>query len=332
MTSGNNMNQVLLYCRRKSVHPIADQTVTLLAEQLELSGHHVDITHSLNIPRLILNSYQTVHLILESLPLTANEALHFGICKALGKATVISVLNSDRNIKKAFLNFVQPDAFSVSQTDHLKWYRNITANKFVLPAFPKAQNNYRNSQFKFDSLLVPLSSKIEEALSIKFEGTVYFDGRRLLQNQNSLSLRKRWSELQASGKLSSDAHLIMSENKLAELLDEQQIAVVLAGNHLSNTEFTEWLNLILNRGNLILLNEYQATGFPGFWTSGYNCIVLPTKTWAVNLAHIDFQQKLSSTCCKPNELFEPVANELARLYSKLTQQKTSLLTSRSVKL
>ena len=203
------MNQILLYCRKKSIHPIADQTLTLLAEQLELSGHHVDITHSLNIPRLILNSYQTVHLVLESLPLTTNESLHFGICKALGKATVVSVLNSDRNIKKAFLNFVQPDAFSVSQTDHLKWYRNISANKFVLPAFPQSQNNFRNSQFKFDCLLVPLSSKIEEAFEIKFKGTVYFDGRCLLQNQSSLNLRKRWSQLQASGKLSTNFHLIL---------------------------------------------------------------------------------------------------------------------------
>ncbi|MCC2679546.1 MAG: hypothetical protein K0R29_2122, partial [Pseudobdellovibrio sp.] len=59
------MSQVLLYSRPKAIEPMADQTVCILAEQLQFSGHQVDIANTLNIPRLILNSYETIHLVLE---------------------------------------------------------------------------------------------------------------------------------------------------------------------------------------------------------------------------------------------------------------------------
>ena len=99
------MSYVLLYSRNTH-EAVAEQTALTLSEQLQLAGQNVDICHSLNIPRLILNSYQCVHMIIESLPLTANEAFNLGVCKALGKATVISVLNSEKNLAKGFINFI----------------------------------------------------------------------------------------------------------------------------------------------------------------------------------------------------------------------------------
>lgn len=326
------MNNVLLYCRTKATSPIAEQSVCILAEQLQHSGHQVDITHSLNIPRLILNSYQTVHLVIENLPLTTSEALHFGLCKALGKTTVISILNSDRNLKKAFINFIQPDAFSVSQTNHLKHYRSITCNKFVLPAFPKTEAPARKSQYKHEAFLIPLQSKLDEVFAVTLKDTVYFDGRKLLKNFTSLQLRKKWTELQSQKKITDKFHLVLSENKLNELLQEQNLCVVLANPEISHTEFTKWLNITLNQQNLIVLNDYQATGFSTHWTSGHNCMVVSPHQWNKSLSHLEFEHDLVASSCKPNELFQSTVNELSRLYSKLLQQKTTLLTSRSVKL
>lgn len=327
------MNQILLYSRPKSKEPMAEQTVTVLAEHLQNAGHHVDIAHSLNIPRLILNSYETVHLVIESLPISAGEAVHLGLCKALGKNTLISILNSDRNLKKAFLNFVKPDAISVSQTNHLRHYRAVSGNKFVLPAFLKRETSSRKTAFKHEAFLIPLNQKLEEVLEFSINSTVYFDGRNLLNKKtNSSQLRKKWNDLVGQHTIKDDYHLILSDNKIKELVEEPGLSVVLADSSLSHTDFTSWLNLVLNKNNFIILNEFQATGFSNYWTSGRNCMVLPAQNWVNALGELDMNSDLVCTTYKASELFEPAVNELSRLYSKLSQQKTTLLTSRSVKL
>jgi hypothetical protein len=327
------MSEILLYSRPKTKEPTADQTVNTLAEQLSHAGHQVDITNSLNIPRLILNSYQTVHLVVENLPISPNEAFHLGVCKALGKNTLISILNSDRNLKKGFLNFVKPDAISVSQTNHLKHYRAIGVNKFVLPAFPKKAVNARKSAFKHEAFLIPLNARLEEAIELKVHSTVYFDGRKLLnEKMNSIQLRKKWNDLAGQKLINENYHLILSDNKIKELIEDSGLSVVLADPAISHTEFTSWLNQVLNKNNLVVLNEYQATGFSNYWTSGRNCVVVPLQNWMTAVAELNMNREFVSTTYKASELFEPAVNELSRLYSKLNQQKTSLLTSRSVKL
>jgi hypothetical protein len=88
----------------------------------------------------------------------------------------------------------------------------------------------------------------------------------------------------------------------------------------------------MNKNNLIILNEYQATGFSYYWTSGCNCRVIAATNWIQQLSEIENSTALFSSHFKSAELFEPTVNELSRLYSKLWHQKTSLLTSQSAKL
>ena len=338
------MNNILIYCRpvnsneRNSVksNSIADQTVSILSEQLQHLGLHVEISHSLNFPRLLLNSYQTVHFIIEDMPLSLNEAFYFSICNALGKSTVLSILNSERKITQSWLDFIKPDAFSVSQTNHLKLYRQISGNKFIFSAFPKAANSTKKTKFKGDALLIPLQNKIDEVFEYKLKATVYFDGRKLLNYQASAPLRKKWNELIASGKIPAHHHLILSDSKLNELLNEESLGVVLADPLIKNTELTAWLNICLNKNNLIILNDFQATGFSSYWTSGRNCLVISAQDWKTELESlqtpIENLADFVPTAFRASELFEPTVNELSRLYAKIWQQKTSLLTSKSVKL
>ena len=221
---------ILLYSRPRDKEAVAEQTINLLMEQLQHVGLHVEITHSLNLPRLILNSYQAVHLVIEKLPLSANEALHLGICRALGKSTVLSILNSDQHQNKALLNFVKPDALSVSQTNHLKYYRDFTCNKFVFSAFPKAESSFKKTAYKHEAFLIPIQEKLEEAFQYKTEAVLYFDGRKLLNKKNSLQLRKKWNDLTSAGKLPANSHLVLSETKLNEILTQESAAVLLAQN------------------------------------------------------------------------------------------------------
>lgn len=330
------MNTILIYCRPKKREPIAEQTACILAEQLQHLGLNVEITHQLNLPRLFLNSYQTVHFIIENLPLTINEAFYFSFCKTMGKASLFSLINSEKLIGKRLLDFIRPDAFSVSQINHLKHYRDLTGNKFIFSAFPKADGSSLKKSFKNQALLIPLQTKIEEALEFKIQGPIYFDGRKLLKKIESSHLRKKWNELLTSNKINSQHHLILSENKVMQLIAEEPLSIVLADPTLNPTEFTFWLNQCLNKNNFIILNDFQATGFSNFWTSGHNCLVVSAQNWISDLTNsintLENSNNLISTFCTPSELFETKVNELSRLYAKLLQQKTSLLTSGSVKL
>ena len=329
------MNKVLIYCRPKSAESIAEQTAEILSEQLQQLGIQVDISHALNLPRLILNPYQTVHFIIENLPLNVNESIHLAVCKALGKSTIVSILNSEKRINRSFLEYVRPDAFSVSQTNHLKFYRNITCNKFIFSAFPKTNSAGKKSAFKHEAFLIPLQNRIEEAFDFNVTSPVYFDGRKLLMHTGSSQLRKKWNELIENKKLQANYHLLLSDQKLNSLLEQESLSVVLADPVISPTEFTEWLNKSMNKNNLIVLNDFQATGFSNYWTSGRNCQVVTSLNWVRQLENVvtdETKNEFVVSTFKAAELFEPTVNELSRLYSKLWQQKTSLLTSGSVKL
>ncbi len=357
------MNNILIYCREIKSEPkskiksekksdpksekTAAQTAGILSEQLQHLGLHVEISHALNFPRLLLNSYQTVHYIIENLPLTVNEAFYFSICKALGKSTILSVLNSEKKqTSSSFLDFIRPDAFSVSQTNHLKLYRHITGNKFIFPGFPKAigAGAGGKNNFKAEAFLIPLQTKIEEAFEYRLAGPIYFDGRKLLKAQGSSQLRKKWNELITTGKITPQHHLVLSDSKLLQLINEESLAIVLADLNIINTEFTTWLSAAMNKNNLIILNDFQATGFSNYWTSGHNCLVVSAQNWKNQLADLSIvlenslknplenASPLIPTSYITSELFEPTVNELSRLYAKLWQQKTSLLTSSSVKL
>lgn len=352
------MNNILIYCRTKNIEPLAEQTACVLSEQLQHLGQHqaqhfglhIEISQAINLPRLLLNSYQTVHYIIENLPLNVNEAFYLGLCKAMGKSTILSVLNSDKKMGSRgglsglvdFTGLIIPDAFSVSQTSHLKLYRNITCNKFILPAFPKTdQSNHRfnegpDSLARPRSFLIPLQNTLEEAFELNIDSPTYFDGRKLLRKQSSSKLRKKWTDLIANKKLNSKQHLILSENKLNQLITEEALVVVLADPCMTNTEFTNWLSICMNKNNLIVLNDFQATGFANYWTSGRNCYILSATDWPKNikplLTSLENKDNLSPTHFVASELFQSIVNELSRLYVKLWQQKTSLLTSGSVKL
>lgn len=326
------MNNVLIYCRTQKNSPVAEQTANLLSEQLQQLGFNVEVTHNLNIPRLVLNSYQTVHFIAEELPLNVNEIFHLAICKALGKSTVLSVLNSDKKISRNFLNLVSPDALSVSQTNHLKLYRGITGNKFIFSAFPKTAVTLKKQAFKHQAYLIPIQSKLEEVFDFQIDDVIYFDGRNLLGKTGSAQLRKKWNELISTGKINNQHILILSDSKIAQLVAQGSLSIVLASSHFKHTEFTGWLNSAMNSNNLIILNEYQATGFSYYWTSGHNCRVLSATNW---IQQLELAEPINTICAsnfKSSELFEPTVNELSRLYSKLWHQKTSLLTSQSAKL
>lgn len=330
------MSQILIYSRPGKNQ--VNSSVEILSEQLTEIGHYVEQTHSTNWARIFLNPYHLVHLFIEQLPLTINELFFISLAKTLEKPTILSLFNTDPKQTKPLSSIVCPDALTLSQTNHFQYYRDWICTKSVLPLFPELKNASTNSaihQNQKPSYLIPIEKNLEEAFQYKTDHEIYFDARSLLKEHSSTNLRKQWNQFLKDKKIQSFAHLILSEEKCRDLLKEENLYVVLASPRLKHTEFTSWLEKVLNRGHIVILNEFQATGFSQAWTSGQNCQVLAAHHWPKSLNQF-FTSDIALSGCrshfKNSELTEPLINELSRLYAKILRQNTTLISADSVKM
>jgi len=332
------MISVLLYSR-------GNEAMTgVIADQLDTLGYRVEQTQIITIPRLILNSYNVIHFIIDQLPLTVNELFCLSSAKALGKAVVISVLNakpSDKNFlltaKSTFTSWMLPDAITVSQTNHLKIFRDFTAQKMIVPTLfqIKTVPKTEKSEQSIVGFLFPLFENLDEALQLISEKPVYFDGRKLLEKFSSSQLRKKWTALLATKKIPLNYHLVLSDKKIKSLLECEPLGLVVASHHMQPTEFANWVQASLDHPHLLILNQYQATGFSNHWTSGYNCFVTSSHHWLrdlnANMEHLVFNQPFAIADITKTSV-DSLFNELSRLYTKIINQNTSLIDSDSAKI
>lgn len=332
------MSHVLMYSRsgEKSVN----SSIEILCQKLNEIGHNIEHTHSANWARILLNPYDLIHLFIESLPMNVNELFFLSLAKTLGKPTLLSIFNSKAKLTKPLSSLVCPDAMTLSQTNHFQYYRDWICSKSLLPLFPELKTQVptgsRGSRnLKNRSYLIPIETELEEAFLFKTEKEIYFDARNLLKKHSSTQLRKKWTQYLRDHKIQPLFHLILSDEKLNELLTDESLQIILASPHLNHTEFTLWLEKTLNRNHLIYLNEFQATSFSQTWTSGHNCFVLASHHWPKSFnqflaADVETADMISRF--KSSELVEPLINELSRLYTKILHQKTTLISSGSVKM
>ena len=129
--------------------------------------------------------------------------------------------------------------------------------------------------------------------------------------------------------------MVLSDEKVSELLAEESLRIVLADPQLKHTEFTGWLEKTLNQNHCLYLNDFQATGFSHAWTSGRNCQVISTLNWpqSINLVmSLPDDTTAIISKFKISELSEPLLNDISRLYIKIIRQNTTLISSDSVKI
>lgn len=310
----------------------------VMAEQLDLLGFQTEQTSMINIPRLVLNSYQVIHLIIPSLPLTWNEVLCMTAAKALGKAVVLTVLDAPPATQLRSLTWTTPDALTVSQTNYLKLFRSSPGIKMIIPSL------FENQFVKIEPVtnptavtgfVFPLLKNLQEGLQLETDRPVYFDGRRLVEATSSSQLRKQWNELLIQNRIRSNYELILSEEKMQNLLSSNSLALLVASDNLSHDEFTKWFEIALKYNHLLVLNQFQATGFSNHWTSGQNCLVTTSVNWIKELNnHLDdtiFNTTFTSKSVSQSSL-DSLFNDLSRLYLKIIYQKTSLIDSGSAKI
>ncbi len=310
----------------------------VMAEQLELLGFQTEQTSVINVPRLMLNSYQIIHFIIPALPLSWNEVLCMTAAKALGKAVVLSVLDAPPATSLQNLSWNNPDALTVSQTNYLKLFRSKTGNKMIIPSlfenqFVKTEPVAQPSAIT--GFAFPLLKDLHEGLQLETDKPVYFDGRKLVEGTSSSQLRKQWNELLIQNRIRPNYELILSDEKMQILLSSSSLGLLVASENLSHSEFTKWFEIALKNNHLLVLNQFQATGFSNHWTSGQNCLVITSINWVKELNnHMDdeiFNTAFTNKSISQSSL-DSLFNDLSRLYLKIIYQKTSLIDSGSAKI
>lgn len=312
----------------------------VMADQLEQLGYATEQTNILNLPRLILNPFQVLHLIIDHLPLTLKEMLYITVAKNLGKAVVLSLLNANKNesqpMQNHLMSWLHPDALTVSQTDYLKIFRQKSSIKMIIPSlleFPITP--MKRISEPITGFLFPLFQSLDEATQLNSTKPVYFDGRNLLKNHSSSKLRKKWTELLVTHKIKSHYHLILSQEKINQLITSEPLGLIVASAEMLHKDFTKWLDISIRHHHLIILNQFQATGFSSHWTSGHNCLVISSHHWLDELnqqmENPLFHQPFSILSINKTS-WDTLFNDLSRLYTKIVYQKTSLLDSDSAKI
>ncbi len=328
------MISVLIYSRNN------DFMSKVMADQLSQLGYATEQTSVLNLPRLLLNRFQVLHLIVDHLPLTTREMLYLTTAKKLGKSTVLSLLNAGKNessyLKNQVMKWIDPDALTVSQTNYLKIFRFKPSSKMIIPSLLDFSNEkIKKSDEAIGGFLFPLIKSLDEGLGLKSTKPVYFDGRKLVNKNNSSALRKKWTKLLSENKIPAYYHLILSDEKLQDILTSGPLALIVASHEMLHTEFTNWLKISLLNHHLLVLNPFQATGFSSHWTSGHNCLVISSHHWLdeinAQMANPIFQHSFTVSNISKSSI-DTVFNDLSRLYTKIVYQKTSLLDSDSAKI
>lgn len=323
---------VLLYSRD------CHQTSEILAYNLSHAGYQVEQTYLMNLPRIALNPYLIVHFLIQQLPLTANELLCLKVAQTLGRIVVLTIIDSNQHTDGFQLQLFRPDGFTVSQTDHLQYFRKWSSFRMVLPNLPDLQTEPQkpSDQYTEDSsqqlYLFLFSSDFSQAINFNCGYKTYFDGRYLLKDHSAASLRKKWQSLIKEGKISKNQHLVLSTEKTKELFRTQNIAVALNHPYFLNHELTPWIELATRYKRFVVLNEHQAAGFNQYWTSGQNCLVVSEAEGLSDLSEFCSKQIANQqhspwayTEIASSKLYDPLTNELSRLYTKILHQKTRLL-------
>ena len=330
------MKSILIYSRDNA------PMLKIISEQLDQLGYITQQTHFLNLPRLISSPFQILHLVIDHLPLTLKEMLFITAAKSLGKGIVLSLLDANKNknknefLKKRLMNWVRPDALTVSQTNYLKIYKDEASVKMIIPSLKEFPSRPASkSKNSINGFLFPIFENLEESLDFKSDKTVFFDGRKLIKRNNSSQLRKKWAQFLADKRIPAHYHLVLSDDRIHDLLITHVLGLVLASPNLLHSEFTVWLELSIRYGHLIVLNQFQATGFSSHWTSGQNCQVISSHHWLQELNQLlenpVFNQPFAITDINM-ALIDPLFNDLSRLYTKIIYQNTSLLDSDSAKI
>lgn len=313
-----------------SSNPNVESQAQILCAELEKSGHTVEWSNQTHPARLLLNKYDVIHILTDTLPLAWKSYLLVLAAKTLNISVVVSSYDFVPQTQKKNLTFKLQstlfDSFSVPEISEIKYIREFTKSKWILPALPQVTVPQNILKSNDTCIVFHVDQKFDELPDLKWNlsENIYIDGTEVLQNKNRIQARKIWAQFIHRNPLYKNAMLILSKNNLYKILSENKS--ILIANYLKNSTlaFVKLIELCVKSNSVLVLNESQACGLANLWTSKKNAIILnydKSFTYELTLSELIIDSKKIQFEKIDPAKYETKINEISRLYFNLSQQK-----------
>lgn len=332
------------------VSPNINDQIQFLAHELEKIGLDIELIDTVHPVRLILNKYDLIHFIHDELNLALNLKTIFAAwsAKSFGIATLLTTYSrlKPNALQKIELGLF--DAISLPCISELKKIRFFNGQKIILPYFPQPDGKFKihSTSSEKKQFVFPVLDRFEDLLKINFntlsfikeDHDFYVDAHELRSQQNSSQIRKNWQKFILKNKQFKNFNLFTEKTTLLDVIKQHPSYTFINHLDLNSLQVGFWMDTAMKYNNLMILNEDQGTGFSDLWKTEKNCFVfshrISTATQYQFLNHfINESPHSKSTARLPFDFRKSLdlkLNELARLYTKILTQKTSLMHHNSV--
>lgn len=308
-----------------------EKQAEILCAELEKSGHNVEWSNQTRPARLLLNKYDVIHILTDSLPLSWQNYFLVLAAKTLNISVVVSSYDFVPQTQQKSLTFKLQstlfDSLSVPEMSEIKYLREFTKTKWILPALPQftVPQNFIKSQQE-SPIVFHVDQKLTELPSLKWNlsENIYIDATDFLQNKTHSQARSLWAQFIHKNPIYKNALLILSKNNLYKILSENKSIFIT--NYLKNSTlaFAKLIELCVKSNAVLVLNESQACGLAALWTGKKNAIILnydKSFCYELTMSELLVDSKKIQFEKIDSSKYETKINEISRLYFKLSQQK-----------
>ncbi len=311
----------------------------IICTELEKAGHITEWSNQTHPARLLLNKYDVIHVLTESMPLSWKNFLIVAAAKTLGIPVVVTsyaVQNLSEPLSRiANLQLGYFDAMSVPEAPEIKNLRPFNRSKFIWPAFIKTQKTTGNQKNLNNPAETNVIFHLEQSFAelpvhkwILAENTSYINATQILKNKTQTEIRKIWSHFLKENPIYKNAILILNEKNLIKLMSESKCLYLINYLKMHSINLANVIeNCLLNQAVLVL-NEGQASGASAIWSYPWhgnkNGLVQNfEKSFTYHLSYTEMIEKAEKINFEKTEThtYESKMNELSRLYAKIKTQK-----------
>lgn len=311
-----------------------EKQAQLIVTELEKLNHTVEWSTQSHPARLLLNQYDLIYFITDSLPIKVKNFLLLLLAKSLQKPIVISTFETNlfsavpnQLIQKQLQIF---DALSTSEAVAIKNLRFFRQKKWILPIFPTTnigkKNKFKKSTFQW---VVPVFHQFQELLNLKnhLDESVVIDATYLKLKYGHIQIRRQWSGFIQQNPLFKKYRVMIEPDNLTDLNEQHKTAVQLNHLQLHPVLLADQIQKSLDLDQLLVLSESQASGLADFWRNRQNVIIHPNSSDTLSQ---DFDKIFENLDFSKNrhllrDCLENKMNELNRLFVQLQQQKRAQL-------
>ncbi len=320
--------KILIHACNQKIN-IESQAEILCAE-LEKMNHSVEWSNQTHPARLLLNKYDVIHILTESMPLSWKNFWIVAAAKALSIPVVVTSyavqVLSEPMATMANMQLSYFDAMSVPEALEIKNLRPFNQSKFILPAFINIQRFAHQKKIDETNVIFHLEQGFAELPIHKWilQNNVFINATQLSKNMEQVNIRKSWTAFLKKNPSYTNTILITNENNLTQLMRESRCVMLVNHLKIHSVKLANLIQNCLAQKTVLVLNEGQASGAPQIWSNKKNGLIQNfEKSFSYHLSYTELIEKAEALLFEKidSHVYESKLNELSRIYVKIKSQK-----------